>query len=168
MEIRKCIFLNQSLHPFHTQTNEARNQAQAGLTPKAKSFHESMSFHYRHAIQVGTHNLGFRQFWTQVFDDIGVPYSQSFVDHLDRVVSRRKRWKEYHGKIEVKRRRAHKQDATEKNFFTKIGRQNTRLASDWISAARQRQGRNQTPTRSELIADVDQPRIKQPALVSAS
>ena len=91
MEIRKCFFLNQSLHPFHTQTNEARNQAQAGLTPKAKSFHESMSFHYRHAIQVGTHNLGFRQFWTQVFDDIGVPYSQSFVDHLDRVVNRRKR-----------------------------------------------------------------------------
>ena len=48
-----------------------------------------------------------------MFDDIGVPYSQSFVDHLDRVVSRRKRWKEYHSKIEVKRRRAHKQDATE-------------------------------------------------------
>ena len=46
-----------------------------------------------------------------------MPYSQSFVDHLDRVVSRRQRWKEFHGKPEVKRRRAHKQDATEKQLL---------------------------------------------------
>ena len=59
-----------------------------------------MSFHYRHAIQVGTHNLEFRQFWTQVFDDIGVLYSQSFVNHLDRVVSKRQIWKQFHGKTE--------------------------------------------------------------------
>ena len=105
------------MHSFHTQTNEAKNRSQAGLTPKSKSFHESKSFHHRHAIMVGTHNWGFRKYWTQVFDAVEVPYSASFVAHLDRVVQRRQRWKEYHGKTEVKRRRAHKQDATEKKLL---------------------------------------------------
>ena len=35
------FYLWQSMHPFNTQTNEALNQAQAMLTPKAKVFHQS-------------------------------------------------------------------------------------------------------------------------------
>jgi len=46
-----------------------------------------------------------------------IKYTQSFLDHLDRVASRRLRWKEYHGRKEVKRRRAHKQDAIEKKLM---------------------------------------------------
>ena len=111
------FFLGQSTHPYHTNTNEVLNHCQACLTPKSKSFHESMSFQYRHAITVGVHNWGIRKFWTQVFDAIGIKYTQSFLDHLDRVASRRLRWKEYHGRKEVKRRRAHKQDAIEKKLM---------------------------------------------------
>ena len=50
------FYLRQSMHPFNTDINEALNRAQAMLTPKAKVFHESLSFHYRHAIVVGSHN----------------------------------------------------------------------------------------------------------------
>ena len=43
--------------------------------------------------------------------------SQSFINHADTVNKRRKYWKGYHGKQEVKRRRAYKQDATEKKLL---------------------------------------------------
>lgn len=64
---------------------------------------------------VGTHNWGFRKVWTQVFDTIGIPYSQSFVTHImDRVVIKRQLWIDFHGKLEEKRKIEHKNDATEK------------------------------------------------------
>ena len=40
------FYLLQSMHPFNTQSNKALNYSQACLTPKSKSFHETMSFHY--------------------------------------------------------------------------------------------------------------------------
>ena len=107
-------YLRQSMHPFTTQSNEALNQAQACLTPKSKSFHESRSFHYRHAIVVGSYNWGAKKYWAAVFSRLGIPSSIFFTNHLDEVDKRRKRWKEWHRKPEVKRKRAHKQDATEK------------------------------------------------------
>ena len=51
-------YLRQSMHPFNTQSNEALNFSQACLTPKSKSFHESFTFHHRHAIVVGVHITG--------------------------------------------------------------------------------------------------------------
>ena len=111
------FYLKQSMHPFNTQSNEALNQSQACLTPKSKSFHESKSFSYCHAIIVGVHNWGMHKYWTEVFTSMGVPYSPFFSNHLCQVDERRKRWKEYHGKRDVKRKRAHKQQATEKRLI---------------------------------------------------
>ena len=111
------FYLNQSMHPFDTQTNEAMMQAQAMLTPKAKVFHESRSFHYRHAIVVGTHNWGARKFWTNVFRELGIHCSSFFLSHLDQVDRKKRIQKVYHKSIDTKRSRAHKQDACEKKLL---------------------------------------------------
>ena len=111
------FYLKQSAHSFNTQTNEALNESQALLTPKAKVFHESMAFHYRHAIVVGCHNWGFKRFWTEYYSAIGLPCSPNFLYFLQRTEKKRKRYKDRSEKAEVKRRRAHKQDATEKKLL---------------------------------------------------
>lgn len=110
-------YLKQSMHPFTTQTNEALNYSQACVTPKSKSFHESYTFHYRHAITIGCHNWGFLKFWTSVFDSLGIIYSQAFQHHLAVVEKKRIRWKGFHQKNEVKKRRAYRQDATERRLI---------------------------------------------------
>ena len=107
-------YLEQSRHPFNTQTNEALNNSQASVTPKNKVFHTTKSFTYRHSITVGTHNWGFRKYWTKTYDKVGVKYGQLFVNHLERVEHRKERMRKRQRKPEIKRKRAHKQAATER------------------------------------------------------
>ena len=52
-----------------------------------------------------------------MFQSLGIPYSSNFSSHLRQVDERRKRWKEFHGKTVVKRKRAHKQQATERRLI---------------------------------------------------
>ena len=80
--------MNQALtQVMYRAINKAMNQSQACVTPKAKSFHKSWAFHYRHGIVVGTHNWGFHKYWTQVFDELGITSSQSFQNHQTSVVT---------------------------------------------------------------------------------
>ena len=108
------FYLLQSMHQFDTQTNEALNQSQACLTPKAKVFHSSRSFHYRHAITVGCHNWGFDIFWKKLFDDLGITYSNLFMTFVEKIKWKRSYWKSYHERFDVKRKRAYKQNELEK------------------------------------------------------
>ena len=57
------FYLRQSMYIFNTQTNEALNQSRAMVTPNIKVFHESQSFHYRHAIVIVSHNWGAWKFF---------------------------------------------------------------------------------------------------------
>lgn len=107
-------YLDQSRHPFHTQSNEAIHQSQSTLTPKNKVFHSSRSFHYRNAITICTHNDGFNHFWFKVFSELCIPVSRLFVRFADKVSDKRERWKRWHSTTDVKRRRAYKQAAIEK------------------------------------------------------
>ena len=102
-----AFYLQQSMHPFSTETNEALNYSQACVTPKSKSFHESYTFHFRHAITIGVHNWGFSKWWRSVFGTIGIICSQGFLGHLAVVQKKRGRWKQYCGDVNVKRRRAY-------------------------------------------------------------
>lgn len=52
--------LKYSIHPCHTQTNEAINNSQACITPKSKAIRESQTFHYLHYIIIRTHNWGYQ------------------------------------------------------------------------------------------------------------
>ena len=70
-----AFYLRQSMHNFTTQTNEALNNSQAVVTSKAKVLIESRSFHYRHAIVIGTHNWGTRKFWNNVFSQLSIATS---------------------------------------------------------------------------------------------
>ena len=81
----QAFYLLQSMHSFTTQTNEALNYSQACVTPKAKSFHESLAIQYRHAITIGCHNWGFNKYWSSCLDAIGITYSQSFQHHLSSI-----------------------------------------------------------------------------------
>ena len=112
-----AFYLTQSMHTFSTQTNEALNQSQAMLTPKAKVFHKTRSFHYCHAIVVGTHNWGHKKFWTTVFSDVSISHSNHFVSFLENTDRNRERQKEFHLKPDTKRRRAYRQDACEKKIL---------------------------------------------------
>ena len=89
------FYVLQSLHRFDTQTNESLNQTQAYLTPKCKVFHSSKSFHYRHAINVGCHNMGFDRFWTTLFDEIGLPQTKLLRLFVQKFQWRRTYWREY-------------------------------------------------------------------------
>ena len=109
--------------------NEALNQSQVRVTPKSKVFHESMSFHYRDANVIGCHNWGYEQCWSEYYSSLGIMCSPSFAAFLQRVEKKRKRYKEHIEKAEVKRRRAHKQDATEKNCYMRTERPSTDLVS---------------------------------------
>lgn len=88
------IFLHQSIHMFNTQTNKVLDKSQAYLTLKSKLFHErksfqSKSYHYYQAGTVGTYNWSFCKYWSNVFDPFGVQYTQLFLDHINRISSRR-------------------------------------------------------------------------------
>ena len=111
------FFLQQSLHSFDTQTNESLNQSQAALTPKNKMFHSTKAFHYRHAIMVGTHNWGYRRFWEETFNEVGIKLSDNFRMFLQRVENTRKRHKLTKAKSEIKRKRKHNKEAVEKKIL---------------------------------------------------
>ena len=110
-------YLEQSHHKFNTQTNEALNNGQVVLTPKSKVFHSSKAFHYRDAIVIGTHNWGFSKYWLRTFDCVGVRYTNLLADHLKRVQIKRESDKVRKKRPEVKRKRAHKQAATERKLL---------------------------------------------------
>ena len=75
---------NRACTPFNTQTNEALNQSQVTLTPKAKVFHESMAFNYRNGICIGVHNWGFKRYWQAVVGFVGIVYLEAFQLFLER------------------------------------------------------------------------------------
>ena len=112
-----AFYLEQSMHTFTTQTNEALNQSQSCLTPKNKVFHSSKAFYYRHAIMVGMHNWGIKKYWQEVFNTIGVQYTTQLVNHLDRVTKVKQKNKERKQSQDVKRKRAFKQDAIKKQLL---------------------------------------------------
>ena len=105
------------MHWFTTQTNEALNNSQAVVTPKAKVFHESRSFHYRHAIVIGSHNWRFQKYWIIVFCQLGISPSIFFRTYLEQVDRKKSVQKNFHSKIDTMRRRAHKQEACEKKLL---------------------------------------------------
>ena len=125
-------YLRQSRHAFNTQTNEALNQSQARVTPKSRVFHKSKAFHYWHANVVGCHNFGYKRYWLAHYTSLGIFCSASFVRFLERVENRKKRVKANSERPEVKRKRAHRQEATEKNYYTKAVHQNMDPELDWI------------------------------------
>ena len=112
-----AFYLRQSIHNFTPQTNEALNSSQEVVAPKAKVFHESRSFHYCHAIVIGTHNWGTRKFWTTVFSHLGIAPSQIFLSYLNKVGRKKSIQKAYHLNVATKQRRAHKQDACKKKLL---------------------------------------------------
>lgn len=108
--------LNQRMHPFNTQTNEALMQAQDILTPNAK-----ISTNVAHFITDMQLYLG---------STIGAPASSGptyfvrlesfvpfFLSHLDQVDRKNRIQKVYHARVDTKRSRAHKQDVYENNLM---------------------------------------------------
>ena len=54
---------------------------------------------------IDMHNWGFDVFWMKVFSELGINLSRLFTTSVGRITESRKIWKNFHEKVDVKRRR---------------------------------------------------------------
>jgi len=87
------------------------------VTPKAKVFHKSRSFHYRHDIVIVAHNWSNHNFLSNVISQLGILPPKIFLSYLDKVGRRKTILKGYHLNVATNGRRAHKQDECEKKLL---------------------------------------------------
>ena len=69
--------LKECMHPFDSQINEALNTSVGKYAPKGRTYCTSMSLANRVLIAMGTHNLGYLQYWTRVFESLQLDMSPS-------------------------------------------------------------------------------------------
>ena len=74
--------LEESAHPFDTQTNEAMNTAVAKYAPKHKTYATSTSLKNRVNIAVGVQVWGYEKFWVSVFDFLGISVTNKMLQYL--------------------------------------------------------------------------------------
>ena len=69
-------------HPFDTQTNEVINQAIANVAPKSVCYSGTVSLMSRVALVVGMHNMGHVEFFTLLFNQLGIPIGVELCKYL--------------------------------------------------------------------------------------
>jgi len=89
-------------HPHDTQTNEALNQAIANIAPKSVCYSGNISLFSRIALVIGTHNMGYYEFYTTLFDDIGVTMTAGLAKFLSTKQKRKIGKRTYKRRLEVK------------------------------------------------------------------
>ena len=100
--------LKECWHPFEFQINKALNFAVMCRAPKHKAYSTSMSLTNRVLLTAGIHNLGYHQFWVQVFGDLSMEMGGSLEECLharDKVKERKRQYKQTR---RVKRQRSMK------------------------------------------------------------
>ena len=75
--------LEEMNHRFETQANESLNTAIMMLAPKHKTLSTTMSLTNRVMIVACVKNYGFRRFWTEVFQDLGIEITPSMLLFLE-------------------------------------------------------------------------------------
>jgi hypothetical protein len=69
-------------HPFDTQTNESLNQAIATVAPKHTCYSGSCSLQSRISIVIGVHNFSNLDFFSKLFDVMGIEMTECLVLYL--------------------------------------------------------------------------------------
>ena len=97
--------LMESMHTFHTQTNEALNSVIAKYAPKNRTYGTTMSLSNRIAIVIGIHNMGHLAYWSEVFKRVGLGMPTDLLENLERL-DHVKSWKrKYNSAPVVKQKR---------------------------------------------------------------
>ena len=111
--------LLECLHIYTTQCNEAMNNSIAKYAPKSRTYSSSMSLSHRVAIATGIFNLGFYNFWSRVYTDLGMAMTSALTIHLrsrDSAISNKR---EYQKNLSVKRRRVQKRNELTNDLIQK-------------------------------------------------
>ena len=69
-------------HPWSTKLNEALNNQIASHAPKTKTFCRTMSLKTRVGIAAAVQALGYQEFWTRIFNELGLDMDASFAASL--------------------------------------------------------------------------------------
>ena len=91
--------LEQCLHMWCTQLNEAMNTCVAKYAPKGKTYCSSLSLSNRICIAIGVQNLGFFEFWDRIFDLLDLASGDDFTNHLKKKDKNKKRKQEYESEL---------------------------------------------------------------------
>ena len=74
--------LKMLMHNWSTQLNEAMNNSVAAFAPKIKNFSGTLSLKTRVGIAAGVLALGYLDFWTRIFDELGLAMDSVFKSSL--------------------------------------------------------------------------------------
>ncbi len=74
--------LKMLMHNWSTQLNEAMNNSVAAFAPKIKNFSGTLSLKTQVGIAAGVLALGYLDFWTQIFDKLGLEMDSVFQSAL--------------------------------------------------------------------------------------
>ena len=74
--------LQEYVHPFDTQQNEAINAYVSKYTPKTKTYGITISLINRFMIAVGISNLTAEQYWGQIYTSLGLDMATEITSFL--------------------------------------------------------------------------------------
>ena len=110
-EIFEPFFADDKMKKMHhtygdTQANEAMNVGAMTTAPKNKVYATTMSLENRLSIAFGKQILGWEEYWTRVFDILGIVMTENTRQMLRNRDKRKKYKQEYQASAAAKRRRA--------------------------------------------------------------
>ena len=111
--------LQESLHSYSTQKNEAMNNCVAKYAPKTRTYSTTMALTNTVMIAIGTSNLEYVTYWERVFSDLDLIMNtdtKSFLIVKDQNHTYRKKHNE---KIKTKQRRVEMQNQKMKELMVK-------------------------------------------------
>ena len=111
--------LQESLHNYSTQKNEAMNNSIAKYAPKIRTYSTTMALTNRIMIAIGTCNFGYVTFWQRVFLDLGLTMNTDTEFFLIAKDNKHTYRKKYQEKIETKVRRVETQNQKMKEDMVK-------------------------------------------------
>jgi hypothetical protein len=96
-KIDQCACMEQIAyckHPFDMQTNKSLNEAIATVAPKNFCNSNSISLYSRLALVIGIHNLGYKQFFRDLFHELNMAWSNKS-QYLQRREEKKERQRNY-------------------------------------------------------------------------
>jgi hypothetical protein len=103
-------------HPYKTQTNESINEAIATVALQNVCYSNSISLYSRVALDIGIHNLGYVQFFQDLFITLSMSWG-NISKYLHRRDEKKERRRKHHQKHDVKVKRSKQQKKTREEVF---------------------------------------------------
>jgi hypothetical protein len=102
---------------YCNQTNEALNQAIANIAPKSVCYSGSISLYSRIALVIGTHNEGYKNYYTQLFFELGITMTSLLSNYLERRDGKKERKRKFQQRFDVKVRWSKQQNKQREEIY---------------------------------------------------